>query len=157
MVVDIELYERRWMWVAGATLTLLFLAVLGAAFGAGIQVPGVYGRVDPARLAETPPFDRPGLYQVGPGRYEAALIAHIWAYTPNEMRVPAGSTVTFQLTSRDVIHGFRIQGTTINTMVIPGQVARVTYTFKNPGTYTFLCQEYCGILHHTMFGRVIVE
>jgi len=61
------------------------------------------------------------------------------------------------LTSVDVIHGFKIQGTTVNRMVIPGQVTRARYTFNRPGTYLFVCHEYCGINHHNMFGRIIVE
>ncbi|WP_324715932.1 cytochrome c oxidase subunit II [Carboxydochorda subterranea] len=153
----IELYEKRWMVLTGVALAVMFLAIVGSVFGAGIQVPGVYGQVNPARLPNTPPFDQPGVRQLGPGRYEATVIAHIWAYSPNEIRVPAGATVTFNLTSRDVIHGFRIEGTNVNTMVIPGQIARVTHTFKKPGTYLFLCHEYCGVGHQNMFGRVIVE
>lgn len=155
--MHIELYEKRWMALTGVTLAVLFLAVVGSVFGAGIRLPGIYGQVNPAQLNTTPPFDRPGLRELGPGRYEVSLIAYIWAFSPNEIRVPAGSTVTFHLSSRDVIHGFRIEGTTVNTMVIPGQISRATYTFKEPGTYLFMCHEYCGIGHQTMFGKVIVE
>ena len=155
--MEVDAYERRWMILTAATLAVLFLAVLVSAFALGITVPGVSGQVSPDRLDRTPPFDRPGLREVGPGRYEAYIIAHIWAYSPNEIRVPVGSTVRFYITSRDVVHGFRIQGTYLNTMVIPGQVAELTYTFREPGTYLVVCHEYCGINHHTMLGRVIVE
>lgn len=155
--MEAERYEKRWMVLAGATLVLLFVAVVGSVVGAGIQVPGVYGRVNPQALATTPPFDRPAVRELGPGRYEVSMVAFVWGYTPNEIRVPAGSTVTFTITSRDVVHGFRILDTPVNTMVIPGQVARVSHTFTRPGTYPFLCHEYCGISHHTMFGRVVVE
>lgn len=145
------------MTLVAVVLAVFFLAVLGSVFGAGIQVPGVYGQVNPQALASSPPFDRPGVRELGPGRYEASLVAFIWAYTPNEIRVPAGSTVTFNLTSRDVVHGFRIVGTPVNTMVFPGQLAKATYTFREPGTYLFVCHEYCGIGHQNMFGRIIVE
>ncbi|HEY8486871.1 MAG TPA: cytochrome c oxidase subunit II [Limnochordales bacterium] len=155
--MEVDVYERRWMILSGATLAVLFLAVVVAAFGLGITLPGVAGQVRPDQLDRTPPFDRPGVRQVAPGQYEAYLIAHIWAYSPNEIRVPVGSTVRFAITSRDVIHGFRIQGTNVNAMVIPGQVSEVTHTFRQPGTYVFLCHEYCGINHHLMYGRIIVE
>lgn len=155
--MEVDVYERRWLILTAATLAVLLVAVLISAFGLGITVPGVEGQVRPERLDRTPPFDRPGLRELGPGSYEAYLIAHIWAYSPNEIRIPAGSTVRFYLTSRDVVHGFHIQGTHLNTMVIPGQIARLTHTFREPGTYLFVCHEYCGINHHTMFGRIIVE
>ena len=35
------------------------------------------------------------------------MVAGIWVFTPNEIHVPAGSTVTFVATSRDVVHGRR--------------------------------------------------
>ena len=155
--MEVDVYERRWMILTAATLALLLVAVLIAAFALGITVPGVSGQVRPDQLDRTPPFDHLGVREVGPGTYEAYIIAHIWAYSPNEIRVPAGSTVRFYVTSRDVIHGFRVEGTHLNTMVLPGQVAELTYTFRNPGTYLIVCHEYCGINHHTMFGRVIVE
>jgi len=95
--------------------------------------------------------------QVGPGRYEARMTSQIWAYAPNEIRVPAGSTVTFIATSKDVIHGLFIPGANVNAMLLPGQITRVTAHFEKPGEYPLLCHEYCGIAHHTMWARVIVE
>jgi cytochrome c oxidase subunit 2 len=112
---------------------------------------------DPQVLAASPPFDRPGLRQLAPGRYEAVIVAQTWQFTPNEIRVPAGSTVTFIATSKDVIHGFKIENTDVNMMLLPGQVSRLTTRFNTPGEYLFICQEYCGVGHHLMFGKVIVE
>lgn len=45
----------------------------------------------------------------------------------------------------------------MSEMVIPGQVSRVTVTFEEPGEYPYVCNEYCGVGHHTMSGKVIVE
>jgi len=42
-------------------------------------------------------------------------------------------------------------------MLLPGQIARVTTRFDRPGEYPMFCHEYCGIAHHTMWGKVIVE
>jgi cytochrome c oxidase subunit II len=33
----------------------------------------------------------------------------------------------------------------------------VTTRFERPGSYPMFCHEYCGIAHHTMWGKVIVE
>ncbi len=61
------------------------------------------------------------------------------------------------MTSPDVIHGFYIQGTRVNLMVIPGQITRASYRFQRPGEYLLLCHEYCGVGHHTMHGKVVVK
>jgi len=104
-----------------------------------------------------PPFDNPGVRETAPGRYEVVMIGQAWSFTPGEVRVPAGSEVTFLMTSPDVIHGFHVEGTRLNVMLIPGQVARVSYTFEEPGEHLIICHEYCGIGHHNMWGKVVVE
>jgi len=42
-------------------------------------------------------------------------------------------------------------------MVIPGQVSEIDVNFDEPGQYSVLCHEYCGIGHHTMFMTINVE
>jgi cytochrome c oxidase subunit 2 len=85
------------------------------------------------------------------------MTSQIWTYAPNEIRVPAGSTVTFVATSKDVVHGLFIPAAHVNAMLLPGQITRVSARFDRPGEYPLLCHEYCGIAHHTMWARVIVE
>jgi cytochrome c oxidase subunit 2 len=153
----VYLYELAWILPSIAIPVGMLAALTVTAFGAGIHLPSDAGRVDPAKLAQTAPFDTPGVVQVGPDRYEVHLIGQIWTFTPNEIRVPAGSTVTFVATSRDVVHGLIVPGANVNTMLLPGQVARVTARFERPGEYPMICHEYCGIAHHTMGGKIIVE
>ncbi len=88
---------------------------------------------------------------------EAVIVARTWYFTPSEIRVPVGAEVTFIATSGDVIHGFYVAGTRVNAMLIPGQVTRLVYTFPVRGEYLLVCHEYCGVGHHTMSGKVIVE
>ena len=73
------------------------------------------------------------------------------------MHVPVGHPVTFRITSMDVTHGFEIAGTNANTMVVPGYISQFTYTFREPGEHLVVCNEYCGVGHHTMQGKVIVD
>lgn len=153
----IYLYELAWILPSIAIPVGMLVALLVTAFGVGIRLPGNAGRVDPTQLATTAPFDKPGVVQLGPGRYEVRLIAGIWFFMPNEIRIPVDSTVTFVATSRDVVHGLFIPRANINVMLIPGQVARVTTRFTRPGEYLLVCHEYCGVAHHTMSGKVIVE
>jgi cytochrome c oxidase subunit 2 len=36
-------------------------------------------------------------------------------------------------------------------------VSRNSYRFRKPGEHLLICHEYCGLAHHTMYGRIIVE
>ncbi|MBI5053885.1 MAG: cytochrome c oxidase subunit II, partial [Chloroflexi bacterium] len=80
-----------------------------------------------------------------------------WKFFPEKIEVPLNSTVTFYVTSGDVQHGFRIDGTNINVMILPGQVSKMTAKFNKAGEFPFVCHEYCGVGHQNMFGKVIVK
>ncbi|MBI2857059.1 MAG: cytochrome c oxidase subunit II [Chloroflexi bacterium] len=149
--------EKAWI-VVGAVILALFLVLISvAAFGMGMQPPADAGRVDPQRLAEDPRFAAPGVRQVSPGRYEADIVALLFSFNPPSIEVPAGVTVTFKVTSKDVIHGFGVVGTNINLMVVPGYIAEATATFNTPGEYLVLCNEYCGAGHQAMQAKLVVK
>ena len=153
----VYLYELAWILPSVAIPVGMLVALVVSSFGAGIHLPGNAGQVDPTKVEQTAPFDRPGLVELGSGRYEVRLVAQVWSFAPAEVRVPVGSTVTFVGTSRDVVHGLLIHGVNVNVMLLPGQIARATARFERPGEYPFVCHEYCGIAHHIMGGKVIVE
>ncbi len=155
--LHIDPYEKRWIYASLVLLAAFLLAVAVSSFAFGIQLPGVERRVDPYTVTEEGPFAEPGVRELAPGKYEVYMVAQIWTFVPNEIRVPAGSTVTFYITSKDVQHGFKIEDTNVNMMVLPGQVSVLTARFDKPGEYLFFCHEYCGIGHHTMYGKIIVE
>lgn len=150
-------YEKAFLGVSIVLLIACAIALVYSTVVMGIHLPGSHGRIDPARLTETPPFDQPGVREVAPGEYEVVMIGRAWSFEPNEIRIPAGSRVTFIASSTDVIHGIQVTNTRINVMLIPGQISRVEYTFREPGEHLLICHEYCGLGHHTMGGRVIVE
>lgn len=155
--MDIDRLERFWIMISVAVLAAMILAIVYSVHGFGVELPADVAQVDPARARQTEPFSNPGVRQVGPERYEVNMLAEAWRFEPKEVRVPAGSTVTFRLTSLDVLHGFRIPNTNINLMVQPGQVVEATHRFTDPGTYRLFCHEYCGVGHHIMEGTLIVE
>ena len=155
--MDIDRLERFWLMISVAVLAAMMVAIVYSVHGFGVQLPTDVAQLDPRQARATPPFSEPGVRRVGPGRYVVTMLAEAWRFTPNEIRVPAGSTVTFRLTSVDVIHGFRIPNTNINLMVMPGQVVEATHRFDDPGTYHVFCHEYCGAGHHVMSGRLVVE
>ncbi len=155
--LHIDPWEKRWIQVSIVILVIFALAVGLSGFAFGFQVPLPEQRVNVQTITQEGPFAKPGLRELAPGKYEAYILAQIWSFNPNEIRVPQGSTVTFYITSKDVQHGFTLQRTNVNVQVLPGYVSKLTYRFDKPGTYTFVCSEYCGVGHQAMYGRIIVE
>jgi cytochrome c oxidase subunit 2 len=155
--MKVHTYEKAFLTLGAIVLLVCASALIYATVAHGIHLPGVGGRIDPAQVLRTPPFDSLGVRQVGPGRYQAVVIAQAWAFLPGEIRVPRGSEVEFVVTASDVLHGFNVEGTRVNMMAIPGQVSRAVYRFDRPGEHLIICHEYCGLGHHTMAGKVVVE
>ena len=157
--MHIDPYERNWMRISIGLLIGFAIAISVAGFAFGFQVPSPEARVDPRTVATDPnsPWSEPGLRELAPGKYEAYILAQTWQFLPREIAVPAGSTVTFYITSKDVQHGFKLQNTNLNVQVVPGQVSKLTITFDTPGRYDYICSEYCGAAHAAMFGTLIVE
>ena len=153
----VHIYEKAFLWVGGAMLVAFMLVLAYTSIAMGIHLPGREALVDPQTVRSQPPFDTPGVREVAPGRYEVVMIAQAWSFLPGEIRVPAGAEVTFIGTSVDVLHGVHVERSRVNMMLIPGQVTRNTYTFREPGEHLMVCHEYCGAGHHFMFGKVIVE
>ena len=156
MIKTLDRYEKI---ILGLTILGLILgagAVFLSVYEAGIHLPTIEDRIDPAAVRETAPFDEPGVTVNSDGTATAVIIAQTWLWEPDTIEVPVGTEVEFVLTSPDVLHGFHIWDTAVNAMVIPGQVTRVTQTFNEAGEFGIVCHEYCGIGHHQMFGRVVV-
>src|ERR1700730_14498137 len=108
-------------------MLVLFAAVITtSAVVDGFVPPSNVQTIDPTKVAQTPPFDHPGLHKIAAGVYEAYYVARIFSFTPASIEVPAGSRVTFYVTSADVEHGFSIPETGVNTMVTPGWVSSVS-------------------------------
>ncbi|MFA9556640.1 cytochrome c oxidase subunit II [Evansella sp. AB-rgal1] len=149
-------YEKIWL-IFGVGSLVLFLLVLGvSAFAFGHQPPSHMGKVDSQNLAQDPVFSNPGVTQINETTYQATIIAQAFGYEPSVVEVPEGSTVIFQVTSKDVVHSFTIPETNVNFMVTPGHVNMATHTFNEPGEYLVLCNEYCGTMHHMMQMRIEV-
>lgn len=153
----VDLYEKYWMWLSGILIVFFAGAILYTAGVQAVQPPSHIETIDPTTVSTDPRFVSPGVTVAEDGSQQVVAVGLMFAFVPFEITVTAGRPVTFRMTSPDVIHGFQIVGTNANTMVIPGYVSQFTVTFDTPGEYLIVCNEYCGIGHHLMQGRLIVE
>ena len=78
------------------------------------------------------------------------------SYSPSELRVNRGDTVTILLTSTDVVHGLYLDGYDTSVQVDPGQTASLTFVADKPGSFRFRCNVTCGTLHPFLIGRLTV-
>jgi cytochrome c oxidase subunit 2 len=90
-----------------------------------------------------------------PAGADVYLIAQLWRWYPI-LELEAGKSYRVHLMSMDWLHGFSLQPENINIQVHPGYEHVVTVTPTSPGTYSIICNEYCGINHHTMASRLYV-
>lgn len=78
-----------------------------------------------------------------------------------DILVPAKELVEFRVTSLDVNHGFAIYNSenrlVAQTQAMPGYVNRLRWKFDEPGVYTILCLEYCGMAHQVMRSSFTVK
>lgn len=101
------------------------------------------------------------------GAIRVKVISHQWWWefqypelgiiTANELHVPVGQPVVFELTSADVIHSFwapQLAGKTDN---IPGQTNTMWFQADQAGIYGGRCAEFCGAQHANMLFQVIAE
>lgn len=75
--------------------------------------------------------------------------------TANEVRIPVGRTVVFDLTATDVIHSFWIPGLAGKMDMIPGRSNRLVVKAEKAGTFRGVCTEFCGLSHALMAFDVI--
>jgi len=72
------------------------------------------------------------------------------------LQLTQGVEYTLHLSALDVNHGFSLYPLNVNFAVVPGFDYALRVTPTASGDFRIICNEFCGIGHHTMVGRVIV-
>jgi cytochrome c oxidase subunit 2 len=139
-----QIAERTWRvetgWTA-ATLIVFF----------GLFVWGAHLFV---RL-EQPPADAMKIYVVG--KQWMWKIEHAGGQREiNALHVPVNTPVELVLTSEDVIHDFFIPAFRIKHDVLPDRYDSIWFKATDVGTYHLFCSQFCGTLHASMIGEIVV-
>ena len=79
-----------------------------------------------------------------------------FAYSPAEISVNPGDTVTIELASTDVVHGLYVDGYDVSVKADPGQTATLSFVADKPGAFRMRCNVTCGAMHPFMIGKLIV-
>lgn len=150
--------EKRWIAIMGAMLVVMIAVIVVTGVMGAMHPPSNVEVIDPRTLHLKGEFVDSNLgTAVEPdGSVTVRLIAMQFDFVPRSVTVPADTPITFRITSADVIHGFLLPDTNVNTMIVPGFVAEVRTRFTRPDKYEMPCNEYCGLGHHAMVGLVNV-
>jgi cytochrome c oxidase subunit II len=81
----------------------------------------------------------------------------ILARTANEIHIPVGQPVVFELETSDVIHSFWVPSLAGKLDLIPARTNYLWLQADKSGVYRGQCAEYCGAQHAHMGFEVIAE
>ncbi len=83
------------------------------------------------------------------------ILGRLWQWWPM-LELERGQSYRFHISSLDLQHGFSLQPININVQVHPGYEHVITLTPTEAGTFGIVCNEFCGIGHHQMTGKIYV-
>ncbi len=91
-----------------------------------------------------------------PAGSDVYMLGRLWQWYPI-LELEKDQSYRLHLSSMDWQHGFSLQPVNINLQIVPGYEMVVTMTPDQSGEFTVICNEYCGIGHHTMLGKIYVK
>jgi cytochrome c oxidase subunit 2 len=150
--------ERRWARAMTAIILALVGLVVFTSAHWGWHPPSQVETIDPTSLHQGGEFSEANLgTSIAPdGSAVVRVVAQQYSFVPSCVLVPAGVPVTMRVASADVVHGFLIQGTNVNAMVVPGYITTVRTSFRKTGEHLMPCHEFCSVGHQGMWARVRV-
>jgi cytochrome c oxidase subunit 2 len=83
------------------------------------------------------------------------MLARLWEWWPT-LELQKGQSYRLHLSSVDWQHGFSLQPVNLNIQVHPGLEHVITIAPTESGEFSVVCNEFCGVGHHTMLGRIRV-
>lgn len=158
--------EKMWVGLALAWCMVMSLAMPYWHFYGKQNSTGESYRVEPqafaARVRQFVETNGTGetlngvpIVQPAPGS-EAYLQAQMWSWYP-VLRLKKNQEYRIHMSSMDLQHGFSLQPLNMNFQILPGYDHVLTVTPTSSGEFTIVCNEFCGIGHHMMAGRILVE
>ena len=109
---------------------------------------GEFGNVDSTLISVTNPF---GMDPDDPLGADDVLVKE------SELHLPINVPVKVNLRSKDVLHNFTVTQFRVKMDMVPGMESYLWFEPTKIGRFEVLCEELCGIAHHTMRSAVIVE
>lgn len=90
-----------------------------------------------------------------PAGSDIYMVGRLWEWWP-VLELELGQSYRLHLSSADWQHGFSLQPENINLQIVPGYEMILTVTPTSSGEFSVVCNEFCGIGHHNMVGKILV-
>src|SRR5581483_6761449 len=97
-----------------------------------------------------------GFAVAAPSERTIELVARRFVWTPNAITLKKGVPVVLAIRTADVLMGFNAPDFGVRADIVPGSVAKVRFVPRKTGTFTFLCDVFCGSGHESMSGTIAV-
>ena len=118
--------------------------------------PEKYGAEVEAMIEKYKTGEQSGMPVVTPpAGSDVYMLGRLWQWYPI-LKLEKNKTYRLHLSSMDWQHGFSLQPVNINLQIVPGYEMVIKITPDQAGEYTVVCNEFCGIGHHTMLGKIYV-
>ena len=85
------------------------------------------------------------------------VVAKRFDFTPSTIQLRKGVPAVLEFTTLDVPMGFNLPEFKLRTDIVPGKVATLQLTPEKTGSFTFLCDVFCGTGHEDMSGTLVVS
>ncbi|MBI2729556.1 MAG: c-type cytochrome [Sphingobacteriales bacterium] len=86
---------------------------------------------------------------------DVIVMGQMWRWSP-VLILQKDESYNLHISSKDVMHGFSIQPVNMNFQIYPGYDYVLKFKPTETGEYKIICNEFCGIGHHTMIGKIVV-
>ncbi|OWY25508.1 hypothetical protein C7N43_20100 [Sphingobacteriales bacterium UPWRP_1] len=156
--------EKMWIAISFALCVILFVwMVLWHVFGnqnpsntTYRTSPAEYIKLYEAYVKKNSRGNDNGIPVVMPEpNSDVIMLAQMWRWSP-VLILKKDEWYNIHLSSADLLHGFSLQPVNMNFMVFPGYDYVLRFRPNAVGEYKVLCNEFCGIGHHTMIGKIVV-
>jgi len=92
-----------------------------------------------------------------PATREIQMTAKKYEFNPSVITVTKGERVKLIITATDRDHGFKLDAFRINQRLKKGEPTTVEFTADRAGEFPFQCSVVCGMGHHKMKGKLVVQ
>jgi cytochrome c oxidase subunit 2 len=160
----VEKQEKVWVIIAFVWCLVLFAMMPFWHIRGGQNPSGVRSKVTASQfiervtrfVAEYKVGDENGMPVVAPPPgSDIYMWGQMWMWYP-VLKLEKGVTYTLHLSSLDLNHGFSLYPINLNLQIVPGYDYAVQVTPNEAGDYRVICNEFCGINHHNMVGKILV-
>jgi Heme/copper-type cytochrome/quinol oxidases, subunit 2 len=161
----VEASEKVWLAVSILACLFMFLVMVVWAIAGKQNPPQESYRIRPSTFQQRVE-EFINKYKIGeengvpiveaPSNVDLYLMGRMFQWTPI-LVLKKGETYRIRLSSIDVNHGFSIQPVNINFQAVPGYEYVLTLKPTQSGEFLIVCNEFCGIGHHKMVGKIIVK